>query len=249
MDDVLVIGQQRTGSNLLCYALSFFENHRNVNEFYSVDCDDFIYNLFFSDEERRKFFDIYKTEDWKILLNKIHENPLNALYTLNSIVSNQNKIIKLLDHQFERNNKLYSILDNFTKIIILERSNSLEQYVSLEIAEQNKTWWNQNTNDYKIHVDLNSYLLFCKKKNLFYRDIKEYLKGQDYIILNYEEDLSNGITDSLLTRLQEYLNSSPSIVEKDRNIIKKQSTIDCSEKIINYEDIKSQLQKINFNLD
>lgn len=249
MDDVLVIGQQRTGSNLLCYALSFFQNHRNVNEFYSVDYDDFIYNLFFSDEERRKFFDIYKTEDWKILLNKIHENPLNALYTLNSIVSNQNKIIKLLDHQFERNNKLYSILDNFTKIIILERSNSLEQYVSLEIAEQNKTWWNQNTNDYKIHVDLNSYLLFCKKKNLFYRDIKEYLKGQDYIILNYEEDLSNGITDSLLTRLQEYLNSSPSIVEKDRNIIKKQSTIDCSEKIINYEDIKSQLQKINFNPD
>lgn len=249
MDDVLVIGQQRTGSNLLCYALSFFENYRNVNEFYSVDCDDFIYNLFFSDEERRKFFEIYKTEDWKILLNKIHENPLNALYTLNSIVSNQNKIIKLLDHQFEINNKLYSILDNFTKIIILERSNSLEQYVSLEIAEQNKTWWNQNTNDYKIHVDLNSYLLFCKKKNLFYRDIKEYLKDQDYIILNYEKDLSNGITDSLLTRLQEYLNSSPSIIEKDRNIIKKQSTIDCSEKIINYEDIKSQLQKINFNPD
>lgn len=246
MDDVLVISQQRTGSNLLCYALSFFENYRNINEFYSVDSDEFIYNLFFTDEERSKFFKLYETKDWKILLKKIHENPIDAFYNLKSIDSSRNKIIKLLDHQFERNNKLYSVLDNFTKFIILERSDSLEQYVSLEIAEQNKIWWNQNTNKYKIHLDIDSYSTFCKKKKMFYSNIKEQLKDKNCIILNYEEHLSNGITDDLLTTLQGYLTNSPNILDKDRNVIKKQSTVNCSEKILNYENIKSQLHELRF---
>jgi LPS sulfotransferase NodH len=241
MENILILGQQRTGSNLLCYALSFFKNYRNINEFYSVDDNTFIYDLVFLEEERTQLFDMYKTKNWKVLLEKIHQEPILALDNLNFLLKKQNKVIKLLDHQFQKNNKLYKLIDMFDKVIITERSNTLDQYVSLKIADQTDVWWGQNTDNAKITLDINDYQEFCKNKNVYYEDLKFRLEEKNYITINYEQELSTGITDSLLFKLQQFLNNSPQIVMKDKNRIEKQSTINCINKIDNYDEIKQYL--------
>ena len=241
MDDIIILGQQRTGSNLLCYALSFFENYRNINEFYSVDNNTFIYELFFTHEERTQLFEIYNTSDWKKLLYKIHKEPIKSFNILSKIVGNQNKIIKLLDHQFQRNKKLYSLIDISTKFIVLERSNTLEQFVSLKIAEETDTWWNQNTDQIQITVNIDEYQNFCQNKKAYYENLKLQLKDKSYLLINYEEDLAAGISDSLLLKLQKFLNDSSKIIRKDKTKIKKQNTLNCFDKITNYNEIKKYL--------
>jgi len=77
---------------------------------------------------------------------------------------------------------------------------------------------------------------------MYYEHLKSKLKGKNYITINYEQELSTGITDSLLSKLQQFLNNSPEIIMKDKNRIKKQSTIDCIDKIDNYNEIKQFLE-------
>ena len=241
MDDIIILGQQRTGSNLLCYALSFFKNYRNLNEFYSVDINTFVYELFFTQEEKTQLFKIYNTNNWRKLLQKIHKNPINAFNVLSKILDNQNKIVKLLDHQFQQNKKLYSLIDISSKFIVLERSNTLEQFVSLKIADETDAWWNQNTDQHKIILDINEYQNFCQDKKTYYENLKLQLKDKSYLLINYEEDLVNGISDPLLLKLQKFLDKSPKIIKKDKTRIKKQSSISCVDKIINYNEIKRYL--------
>ena len=240
MDNILIIGQQRTGSNLLSYALSFFENYRNINEFYSVDDFNFVYELFFTEEERTHLFEVYNTKNWQVLLQRIHQKPIEALRILDSFVK-ENKVIKLLDHQFRKNAELYSLFETFDKFIITERSNTLEQYVSLQIADKTNIWWDKNTDDFKVELDIEEYKSFCESKKRYYEDIKLKLKGKNYIVVNYENDLSNGITDTLLTNLQLFLHKTPKVVVKDKNRIKKQNTVDVISKITNFDQIKKYL--------
>ena len=243
MNNIIILGQQRTGSNLLCYALSFFENYRNINEFYSVDPNSFVYDMYFTNDEKDNLFNTYNTTDWRTLLARIHNDPVKAFKHLSNLVGNQNIILKLLDHQFDKTKSLYSIIDNSNKFIILERSNTLEQYVSLKIAQENDIWGAESTNHCKIHLDISDYQNFCVNKELYYADLKERVSTKDYIIVNYEEDLENGITDKLLKKLQMFLEDSPSIIDKDRNWVwKKQRTVDCNTQISNYNDIKDLLK-------
>jgi LPS sulfotransferase NodH len=235
--NIIVIGQQRTGSNLLCYALSFFKEFRNINEFYSVDRNNFIYNLFFSQEERDLFFKNYKTKNWRELLDKIHADPRSSYDYLNTILGDKNKIIKLLEHQFEINSKLYTLLEEDCKFIILDRTNDLEQYVSLKIAEDNDVWWKENTDNFQITLELNDYNNFKKQKKEFYNKLECKLDNKTFIKLNYENDLQNGITDNLLDKLSNFLGIQVG-QDKDRNIIEKQNTIECYKKIKNYQEIK-----------
>jgi len=234
--NLIVIGQQRTGSNLLCYALSFFKELRNINEFYSVDRNNFIYDLFFTQEERDLFFKNFNTRDWRELLDKIHVDPISSYNYINTVLSG-NKIIKLLEHQFEINSKLYSLLEEDCKFIILDRKNDLEQYVSLKIADNNDVWWKENTDNFQITLDIDDYNKFKKQKKEFYSNLESKLKGKTFIKLNYENDLQNGITDILLKKLSNFLEIA-CYQDKDRNIIKKQNTIECYKKIKNYREIK-----------
>ena len=244
MENILILGQRRTGSNLLCHAISFFDGYRNINEFYTADSENFFYDLLFSEEEKRVLFDWAsrpdKKADKEILLYNIREEPVKAFELLNSIIS-ENKVVKLLEHQLTQANKLYSAIDQFDKFIILERSNTLEQFVSEKIASQYDVWWDINTNDFQIELDVEEYWNYCNVKDLFYQDIRSRLKDKNYITINYEQDLIDGITDSLLTRLQSFLTNSPKIVREDRNRIKRQNTTDVTTKISNWDEVRKYI--------
>lgn len=243
MEKILVTGQQRTGSNLLCYALSFFENHRNINEFFNFDANSDIFNLFLSEEERKSLFDWAsrpdKRADESILRWNINQDPFGALDFVCSF-DDQNKVVKILECHFFTNPKLYELIDSFDKFIILERSNKLEQYVSLRIAEENRGWWGINTDHFKIELDVEKYWHYCNASDIFYEDLKLKLKDKNYITINYEEDLINGITDSLLTKLQEFL-GGPEIVLQDRDKVKKQNTTNVIDKITNWDEVRKYI--------
>jgi LPS sulfotransferase NodH len=240
MKDTIVIGQQRTGSNLLCYALSFFDGYRNINEFYSMDTKDFIYPIFMSEQELTQLFDYYGTQDYRQLLKSIHQTPKESFDLVKSIL-NSNIILKILDFHFDSNKALNYVFDKDVKFIITKRDNTLEQFVSLKITDQNQVWVNQNTNDFKININLEEYNLFKRKKEHFYSNLFKEISDKKFIIINYETDLANGITDNLLDRLEDFLKEDGitiSRTEKPRNLIFKQNTIDIKHKILNYNEIK-----------
>ena len=240
MKDTVVIGQQRTGSNLLCYALSFFDGYRNVNEFYSMDNINFIYPIFMSEQEYTQLFEYYGTQDYRQLLKSVHQAPQESFNLVKSVL-NSNVILKILDFHFDSNKTLNYVFDKDVKFIITERDNTLEQFVSLKIAQQHEVWYNENTNDLKININIEEYNQFKRKKEHFYSNLLKKLSDKKFIIINYERDLANGITDNLLDRLEDFLKEDGitiSRTEKPRNLIFKQSTIDIKHKILNYNEIK-----------
>lgn len=243
MKDIIVIGQERSGTSLLCYALSFFKNYRNIGEFFSFpQNENFTYNLFFSENEQQQLFNYYNTEEPRKLLKRIHKNPAGALNNLDNVL-NTKKIIKILDTQFDYNSKLDFIFEENLKYIVVKRNDDLAQYVSLKIAEETNIWYNENTNKIKIFVDINDYNIFKKKKIIFYKKIFSQISNKDAITIEYETDLSNGITDNLLNTLELFVGNNRHIdkIEKNRMRLIKQNNCDITTKIINYQQIKNLL--------
>lgn len=238
MENVLVLCQQRTGSNLLCYALSFFKNYRNVNEFYNAS---HLNPIMFTEEERYEIFKAYDCEsppDERLLFNRINREPAKAIDVLRSLTG-ENLVFKITQYSFSYNYHLYSLIKEFDKFILLDRSNTLEQYVSKQIAEETNFWHQVNTNNHRIELDVEEYKKFCENKKIFYDDMKSRLRDKDHIVLNYEKDLMNGITDSLLNNLQSFLSGSPEFEDKDRiNPIRRQNTANIVTKISNWDEVK-----------
>lgn len=244
MKDIIVIGQERTGTSLLCYALSFFNNYRNIGEFFSFpQNENFTYELFFDKKEQQQLFDYYHTEEPRKLLTRIHKNPASALNNLDNVL-NTKKIIKILDTQFDYNSKLNFIFEQNLKYIVVKRNDDLAQYVSLKIAKETNVWYNKNTDKIKIFVDIDNYNVFKERKKKFYKKILSRLSNTDFITIEYETDLSNGITDNLLNTLELFISNNQQDVsrtEKNRTRLIKQNNCDISKKIINYQQIKNLL--------
>lgn len=244
MKDIIILCQPRTGSSLLSYALSFFKNYRNIGEIYSLpESNMYPYDLFFHQEEFLKILDHYNTKIIKNYLTKIQESP-QEIFDLLDVILNRKKVLKILDYQLSYNPKLSFIFDRNVKFIILKRNNSLEQFVSLKIAEKTNTWYNCNTNNAQIYIDIKQYDDFKKQKYAFYNQILSQVTQKDFIILEYEKDLVNGITDKLLNKLEDFINDDFVLLDrldKDRGKIKKQNTQSIGEKILNYNEIKHLL--------
>lgn len=242
INDILVLGQQRTGSNLLCHAFSFFENFRVINEFFSLDYSTFVYDMYFTNDEKEKLFQFYKTTNWRELLDKVHAEPIKAFEFLESIIGQKNKVVKLFDIHFGRNNDLYSIVNRTNKIILLERTNTLEQYVSLKIAQENDVWGAENTDHCKVNVDIQDYKNFCNNKIVFYENLRQKLSHKKILTINYEKELSNGITTDLLDKLQNFTGIPYTIDSENVNgVWRKQRTIKCTDQISNFDSIKNHL--------
>ena len=92
MNNILIIGQQRTGTTNLQYALSFFDNYRNCGELFSVDENNFIYKIFWSKKEIKKLYSFYKTKNWRKLLHKINKDPLKSMDFFDHLYQYQWKI-------------------------------------------------------------------------------------------------------------------------------------------------------------
>lgn len=240
MNNILIIGQQRTGTTNLQYALSFFDNYRNCGELFSVDENNFIYKIFWSKKEIKKLYSFYKTKNWRKLLHKINKDPLKSMDFFDHLYPS-NKIIKLLDHQIEKYPQIINIIQKNNNIIIVNRKDTLAQFVSWAIANKTQVWTDRDTSNDKIILDINQYIEFKNRKKKFYHMVDTHCNNKNVLKINYEDDLINGITDTLLENLQVITKSR--YQDKNRNYFMKQNkSNDVSQQIINWHDVKEFIQ-------
>ena len=240
MNNILIIGQQRTGTTNLQYALSFFKDYRNCGELFSVDENNFIYKIFWSDKEIKKLYNFYKTKNWRKLLHKINKDPVQSMAFFDHLYPN-NKIIKLLDHQIKKYPQLINLIKHSNNIIVVHRKDTLAQYVSWAIADSTQVWTARDTTKDKIILDVNLYKEFVDAKKKFYNTVETYCKNKNTINIYYEDDLVNGIDDKLLFALKRFTKTN--YENKNRNyFVKQNKNKDVSQQITNWNDVKKIVQ-------
>ena len=248
MKNIIIFSEARTGSNLLCELFFSYNYVRVLNEFfiYFVDEKATPHYRFMTAAEKNLFFNYFNIENKTIanLTQIINSNPKTSLELLDTI--NNYKVIKVHDFIFNNLNLSFLLDDPETKFILLNRSSKIKQYVSNQVAHQIKEWHSVNTSDIKIHVDINEFLEFKQRSNLWNLQIEKLLieKNHNYLKLNYEEDLEN-VDQSLLTlKVSNWLDSnniSSSTNEYKLKFFKKQNLSNLEQIITNYKEIEQHL--------
>ena len=133
-------------------------------------------------------------------------------------------------------------------MIILERENLLQQYVSFHKAVIAGKWRNINTTDIKITIDPVEFCNFKNYTNDWYDQITTYCKIYNKIPLKlkYEDDLMNLNTDSitLKTKINEWISLVGIDILESNYIpsrVTRQDFSKPSDSIINWEDINDKL--------
>lgn len=250
MKNIIVFSEARTGSNLLCELFFSYNCARVLNEFfiYFVDEKATPHYRFMSAAEKDLFFNYFNTEDKTItsLTQVINNNPKTSLELLDMINNYKYKVIKVHDFIFNNLNLSFLLDDPETKFILLNRTSKIKQYVSNLIANQIKEWHSVDTSNIKIHVDINEFLEFKQRSNLWNSQIEKLLieKDHKYLKLNYEEDLENVDQPLLTSKVSNWLdtnNISSSTNEYKLKFFKKQNLSNLEQIITNYTEIKHLL--------
>lgn len=247
MKNIIILSQQRTGSNLLCHAVSMFKPIRNVIEFFIhpgflddiSNLDILPHYTAFDNQERLKILKSFDCKSYVDLLKQIQKNPKNSYNKINTIINNQ-LVLKIQDNHFRINKKLDFIFNQDVEFIVLQRRNTLEQFVSDKIAIATNKWVLENTNNESIYFDIHEYENFKKIKTEWYTYLDKKLKQKNYLNIYYEDDLSNGISTETIKKIDQWLNelNIKTTFEKTEDFYVKQSTVDVYSKIINYNQVK-----------
>jgi hypothetical protein len=250
MKIILLFCEPRTGSNILCESMymwkpikvlwDFFVPSQTYKGFPMTNCIDS--NIL------RDLYDSYKIDNSvDKLITCFQTNPSVGLQKLIDILE-KNIVIKLHGWHFKE-----LTLDNLLKIdnvevIILQRTDLLQQYVSYHKAVIKGEWRNVNTTNMKISIDINEFLKFKEYTNNWYNQVLESCTMNNKIPLNliYETDISNINNDSsiLKCKINEWANIvNLNLIETEYvpNRIIRQDYSNPKDSIINWDDIKYQL--------
>lgn len=127
-------------------------------------------------------------------------------------------------------------------MIILDRKNKVNQYISLKKAWKLQNWNNINTSNIKIHFDIqyNNKLNYnwYKKRHIdiynYYNNISIHNKTLQLV---YEHDICN--TEALLSKINKFI---PELILNNDNfekgLDKQDNETDYSKKIENYDEVK-----------
>lgn len=252
---ILILCEPRTGSNLLCEATESYKDLQCINEFYLSPH----INLYVKEDhvpadlphkrlesiQQDKLFTFLnvKEEDYFNLLVNIYKQPIEALIELYN-VTDKTLVVKIMHKHFDDLN-LDRLLDlPFVEVILLERTNKLEEYVSHRKAIEFNKWYNADTSDIKITVDIDKFLERKQASLDWYKKIRLRLSGKKYLELNYEKDLQYFDHDKFCKMFDSWLLSIGVDLDKTSHkmkFFKKQNHSPIENSIINYDDIVNQL--------
>jgi hypothetical protein len=252
---ILILCEPRTGSNLLCEAIESYSNLQCISEFYLSPYsglyvkkdnvpNDLPHKDMLSAEQQHHLFNFLEIKDHNHykMLTGIYSNPIDTLLEVYKI-TDKTLVVKIMKGHFEELN-LDRLLDlPFVEAIVLERSNKLEEYVSHIKAMESNKWFNTDTSDIKINVDIDKFL---KKNNLsavWYQKIRQQLKSnnKNYLELNYEKDLLDFNQDTFCKMFDTWLESINLPIDKTNHkmhFFKKQNNAPIEHSISNYEEVK-----------
>ena len=256
---ILILCEPRTGSNLLCEAMDSYSNLQSINEFYLSPNiglyvrkdhvpDDLPHKDRLTQGQQESLFKFLKIESLNHfdMLVGIYESPIKSLVELYN-VTEKTLVIKIMRAHFEEL-VLDDLLDlPFVEAIVLERSNKLEEYVSHRKAIELDQWYNTDTSNLKIKVDVDKFLERTQISNVWYKKIRQHLNSskKHYLELNYEKDLLNFNQDEFCKIFDDWLLKINVDVDKTNHrmkFFKKQNNAPISQSISNYDDVVNKLQ-------
>jgi len=251
---ILILCEPRTGSNLLCEAMESYSGLQCINEFYlspniglyvSRDHvpEDLPHKDLLTQSQQDLLFNFLKIENNNHfdMLVGIYNSPIDSLIELYN-VTDQSLVVKVMRAHYQELD-LGRLVDlPFVEVILLERSNKLEEYVSHKKAIEFNQWYNTDTSNIKIKVDIDK---FIEKRNLstqWYNDIRQKLKTKNYLELNYEQDLLDFDQNKFCIMFDIWLESIGVGTDKTKHkmkFFKKQNNAPIEHSILNYDEIKN----------
>jgi hypothetical protein len=248
---ILILCEPRTGSNLLNEAMNLYIPIRAVNEFFlnlgfyvreDFVPDDLLHKTLIKDHERKQLFDFLNVEqeNYPELIKQINRTPIQAVKKLYEIIPG-NLVIKIHRHQLEEL-KLHEFLElPYVEVILLERSNRLDSYVSLLKAKQFDKWHNVDTSNIKVSINIDEFIYERDMSFNWYKEMRQRLSSKDYLEVNYELDLENINKESFYALFDPWFERIKLPVYKSNyelQYFSKQNKSPVEQSILNLDEIK-----------
>jgi LPS sulfotransferase NodH len=241
---VTILTIARTGSNYFCELIE--KNFTDINVSYELFNNKYCY---INDNLYNKISKIYESSG--NLHEKIKDNPFDLLINISNTCHENNICFKLfLDHlnSIESN----KILMNSSLVIILKR-NYLDSYISNEKAIQLKKYSNINTDNIKIHFDINNFNHSKKKYDDLYEIYLKYILENNisYIEINYEDFHKLNLLEQQIFMqkiFDEKIRNNTIKINKNHNsmtFFKQDTSENYKDKIINYTEFVEYFEKSN----
>jgi hypothetical protein len=252
---ILILCEPRTGSNLLCEAMESYVDLQCINEFYlspyinlyvkENQIPDDLPHKRLTQQQQDKLFTFLNVEnsDYFNLLVSIYKQPIESLVELYN-ATDKTLVVKIM-HKHFKDLSLDKLLDlPFVEVIVLDRSNKLEEYVSHRKAIEFNKWYNADTSDLKITVDIDKFLERNHLSLDWYKQIRLMLSNKHYLELNYENDLQHFDHDEFCKMFDSWLLKIGVDIKKTKHkmkFFKKQNNSSVKNSILNYDDIVNRL--------
>jgi len=241
---ITILTIARTGSNYFCELIEKY--FTDINLSYELFNNSVCYintNMF------DKISKIYEASG--NLHEKIKDNPFDLLINISNTCDENNICFKLfLDHlnSIESN----KILMNSSLVIILKR-NYLDSYISNEKAIQLKKYSNINTDNIKIHFNINNFNHSKKIYDDLYESYLKYILENNisYIEINYEDFHKLNLLEQqiFIQKIfdEKIQNNTIKINNNDEplSFFKQDTSTNYKDKIINYEEFSAYFEKSN----
>lgn len=253
---ILILCEPRTGSNLLCEAMECYTDLQCINEFYLSPNsglyvrrdhipEDLPHKDLLTQSQQDSLFNFLKIENSNHfdMLVGIYNSPVDSLIELYN-VTDKSLVVKVMRAHYQELDLARLIDLPFVEVILLERSNKLEEYVSHRKAIEFDRWYNTDTSNIKIKVDIDK---FIEKRNIslqWYNSVRQRLTAKNYLELNYEKDLLDFDQDKFCNTFDIWLRSIGLDIDKTNHrmkFFKKQNNAPIEHSILNYDEVKGLL--------
>ncbi len=127
-------------------------------------------------------------------------------------------------------------------VIILDRKNKFDQYISMEKALKYNKWNKEDTTKLSINFNINRYLFYKKRHKEIYDYYNNISIHNKTLKLVYEHDICN--TEALLFKINKFIPSlNRNIYYFIKGLDKQDNETDYSKKIENYDEVKDFINK------
>jgi LPS sulfotransferase NodH len=206
---IAVLSIPRTGSTLLMVQLnSVFTGIRNLSELFNMkQTSNLVASL--RNDERRKLENLLGIGlDNEELIDQLTQDPVDFITKLNQSIDEVIMFkIQPLQVNFSQILRILAIPE--IEVIVLERRNYLEEYVSLLKLIKYDANHNQETDFLKVDIDFESFVEHTAFSQAWYQGIRDYCRflNKNFLEISYEKHLVKISEERFMPVFAEWFNS------------------------------------------
>lgn len=238
---IFVLSEARTGSTLLCQLLSRFRPTINFSEVFNLNKED-----------------LYRKDP---KFNELLDNHYKDLTTGSEFIDDPMKLLSLMSEYFQKTIVLKIHLTQLQlfneeninlilsspnhKFILLNRSNFLEAYVSLQIAKKTDIWNTNDTTNIAVEIDKDDMQRTFIDQQIKYEAIKKQLEYHkvDYLHIDYDVYLKNYDEQKFNNLVKPWLENQGLDLSFSkvplRTARKQNNSANIADNILNYDELAS----------